>query len=281
MVKSVIKNIVNILLMLLLTLLLFIFGIFVVVNANCTNADFYIQLMDKAQKNNGFYDKIFEDAEKIFEYRGTLSALPEEVFDGILTKDYIIQSSREYVRAVVDGNLDEFTLHELRQTVFDRIHVYLLANPSNITEGEIESFCDFLDGEMIQATKLPFFAKIYPSIDTMFKSGIRVLVPVTATVLLAAIIMGLYFLSDRKSVITIRNVAISVLGCVLMTGIISGFLWLLDSSVFFNFSTDVVLYYLDELKKYLAMGITCLTGLYFIFGICLIWVTYKKKGKLK
>lgn len=274
-----VKNFILILLMLILTLTLFLFGTFTLVRANLTNPDFYIRLADRAQERSGLYDRIYEDAQKTFAYRGILSSLPDEVFDGVLTKEYTVTAVKDYIRAVIADELDSFSLWEMKQTVLERCRAYVAENSVNIADSELVDFCDFLDTEMINAMKLPFFAKIYPTVALVFGGAAQWIVPVLSAVVLAGAAVGIYFLSEKRVLCLLRRLASVLIGSTLMMGVSGIFLQTLSSSAVFSFSTDIVLYYLDELKRYFVLGYICFAMLYLICGLILAAIYICKKRK--
>lgn len=77
------RSLVQILLTLVLTLTVFCYGSYVI-TGRATDADFYIQLADRAQERDGFYDQIYQNADQILQSRGALSSLPQTVFENVL-----------------------------------------------------------------------------------------------------------------------------------------------------------------------------------------------------
>lgn len=189
------RSLVQILLTLILTLTVFCYGSYVM-TGRATDADFYIQLADRAQERDGFYDQIYQNADRILQSRGALSSLPQTVFEGVLTPEYTRRAVEEYIRATVDGTLDSFSLTELMESIRSRCMEYLAQHPEvSVTEQEMDEYCAYLDDEMIEAMKLPFFAKVYPSVAAVFGTG-RWMISALLIVVFAVCGVGLLFLSD-------------------------------------------------------------------------------------
>lgn len=73
---------------------------------------------------------------------------------------------------------------------------YLAQHPEiSVTEQEIDEYCAYLDDEMIEARKLPFFAKVYPSVAAVLGTG-RWMISALLIVVFAVCGVGLLFLSD-------------------------------------------------------------------------------------
>lgn len=189
------RSLVQILLTLVLTLTVFCYGSYVM-TGRATDADFYIQLADRAQERDGFYDQIYQNADQILQSRGALSSLPQTVFEDVLTPEYTRRAVEEYIRATVDGTLDSFSLTELMESIRSRCMEYLAQHPEiSVTEQEMDEYCAYLDDEMIEAMKLPFFAKVYPSVAAVFGTG-RWMISALLIVVFAVCGVGLLFLSD-------------------------------------------------------------------------------------
>lgn len=189
------RSLVQILLTLILTLTVFCYGSYVM-TGRATDADFYIQLADRAQERDGFYDQIYQNADRILQSRGALSSLPQTVFEDVLTPEYTRRAVEEYIRATVDGTLDSFSLTELMESIRSRCMEYLAQHPEvSVTEQEMDEYCAYLDDEMIEAMKLPFFAKVYPSVAAVFGTG-RWMISALLIVVFAVCGAGLLFLSD-------------------------------------------------------------------------------------
>lgn len=189
------RSLVQILLTLILTLTVFCYGSYVM-TGRATDADFYIQLADRAQERDGFYDQIYQNADQILQSRGALSSLPQTVFENVLTPEYTRRAVEEYIRATVDGTLDSFSLTELMESIRSRCMEYLAQHPEvSVTEQEMDEYCAYLDDEMIEAMKLPFFAKVYPSVAAVFGTG-RWMISALLIVVFAVCGAGLLFLSD-------------------------------------------------------------------------------------
>lgn len=189
------RSLVQILLTLILTLTVFCYGSYVI-TGRATDADFYIQLADRAQERDGFYDQIYQNADQILQSRGALSSLPQTVFENVLTPEYTRRAVEEYIRATVDGTLDSFSLTELMESIRSRCMEYLAQHPEiSVTEQEIDEYCAYLDDEMIEAMKLPFFAKVYPSVAAVLGTG-RWMISALLIVVFAVCGVGLLFLSD-------------------------------------------------------------------------------------
>ena len=189
------RSLVQILLTLVLTLTVFCYGSYVI-TGRATDADFYIQLADRAQERDGFYDQIYQNADRILQSRGALSSLPQTVFEDVLTPEYTRRAVEEYIRATVDGTLDSFSLTELMESIRSRCMEYLAQHPEvSVTEQEMDEYCAYLDDEMIEAMKLPFFAKVYPSVAAVFGTG-RWMISALLIVVFAVCGAGLLFLSD-------------------------------------------------------------------------------------
>lgn len=189
------RSLVQILLTLVLTLTVFCYGSYVI-TGRATDADFYIQLADRAQERDGFYDQIYQNADQILQSRGALSSLPQTVFENVLTPEYTRRAVEEYIRATVDGTLDSFSLTELIESIRSRCMEYLAQHPEiSVTEQEIDEYCAYLDDEMIEAMKLPFFAKVYPSVAAVLGTG-RWMISALLIVVFAVCGVGLLFLSD-------------------------------------------------------------------------------------
>lgn len=189
------RSLVQILLTLVLTLTVFCYGSYVI-TGRATDADFYIQLADRAQERDGFYDQIYQNADQILQSRGALSSLPQTVFEDVLTPEYTRRAVEEYIRATVDGTLDSFSLTELMESIRSRCMEYLAQHPEiSVTEQEIDEYCAYLDDEMIEAMKLPFFAKVYPSVAAVLGTG-RWMISALLIVVFAVCGAGLLFLSD-------------------------------------------------------------------------------------
>lgn len=189
------RSLVQILLTLILTLTVFCYGSYVM-TGRATDADFYIQLADRAQERDGFYDQIYQNADRILQSRGALSSLPQTVFENVLTPEYTRRAVEEYIRATVDGTLDSFSLTELMESIRSRCMEYLAQHPEvSVTEQEIDEYCAYLDDEMIEAMKLPFFAKVYPSVAAVLGTG-RWMISALLIVVFAVCGAGLLFLSD-------------------------------------------------------------------------------------
>lgn len=189
------RSLVQILLTLILTLTVFCYGSYVM-TGRATDADFYIQLADRAQERDGFYDQIYQNADRILQSRGALSSLPQTVFENVLTPEYTRRAVEEYIRATVDGTLDSFSLTELMESIRSRCMEYLAQHPEvSVTEQEMDEYCAYLDDEMIEAMKLPFFAKVYPSVAAVFGTG-RWMISALLIVVFAVCGAGLLFLSD-------------------------------------------------------------------------------------
>lgn len=189
------RSLVQILLTLILTLTVFCYGSYVM-TGRATDADFYIQLADRAQERDGFYDQIYQNADRILQSRGALSSLPQTVFEHVLTPEYTRRAVEEYIRATVDGTLDSFSLTELMESIRSRCMEYLAQHPEiSVTEQEMDEYCAYLDDEMIEAMKLPFFAKVYPSVAAVFGTG-RWMISALLIVVFAVCGAGLLFLSD-------------------------------------------------------------------------------------
>ncbi len=189
------RSLVQILLTLVLTLTVFCYGSYVM-TGRATDADFYIQLADRAQERDGFYDQIYQNADRILQSRGALSSLPQTVFEDVLTPEYTRRAVEEYIRATVDGTLDSFSLTELMESIRSRCMEYLAQHPEvSVTEQEMDEYCAYLDDEMIEAMKLPFFAKVYPSVAAVFGTG-RWMISALLIVVFAVCGAGLLFLSD-------------------------------------------------------------------------------------
>lgn len=189
------RSLVQILLTLVLTLTVFCYGSYVI-TGRATDADFYIQLADRAQERDGFYDQIYQNADQILQSRGALSSLPQTVFENVLTPEYTRRAVEEYIRATVDGTLDSFSLTELMESIRSRCMEYLAQHPEiSVTEQEIDEYCAYLDDEMIEAMKLPFFAKVYPSVAAVLGTG-RWMISALLIVVFAVCGVGLLFLSD-------------------------------------------------------------------------------------
>lgn len=189
------RSLVQILLTLVLTLTVFCYGSYVI-TGRATDADFYIQLADRAQERDGFYDQIYQNADQILQSRGALSSLPQTVFENVLTPEYTRRAVEEYIRATVDGTLDSFSLTELMESIRSRCMEYLAQHPEiSVTEQEIDEYCAYLDDEMIEAMKLPFFAKVYPSVAAVLGTG-RWMISALLIVVFAVCGAGLLFLSD-------------------------------------------------------------------------------------
>lgn len=189
------RSLVQILLTLVLTLTVFCYGSYVM-TGRATDADFYIQLADRAQERDGFYDQIYQNADQILQSRGALSSLPQTVFENVLTPEYTRRAVEEYIRATVDGTLDSFSLTELMESIRSRCMEYLAQHPEvSVTEQEMDEYCAYLDDEMIEAMKLPFFAKVYPSVAAVFGTG-RWMISALLIVVFAVCGVGLLFLSD-------------------------------------------------------------------------------------
>ena len=189
------RSLVQILLTLILTLTVFCYGSYVM-TGRATDADFYIQLADRAQERDGFYDQIYQNADRILQSRGALSSLPQTVFEDVLTPEYTRRAVEEYIRATVDGTLDSFSLTELMESIRSRCMEYLAQHPEiSVTEQEMDEYCAYLDDEMIEAMKLPFFAKVYPSVAAVLGTG-RWMISALLIVVFAVCGVGLLFLSD-------------------------------------------------------------------------------------
>ncbi len=189
------RSLVQILLTLILTLTVFCYGSYVM-TGRATDADFYIQLADRAQERDGFYDQIYQNADRILQSRGALSSLPQTVFEDVLTPEYTRRAVEEYIRATVDGTLDSFSLTELMESIRSRCMEYLAQHPEiSVTEQEIDEYCAYLDDEMIEAMKLPFFAKVYPSVAAVLGTG-RWMISALLIVVFAVCGVALLFLSD-------------------------------------------------------------------------------------
>lgn len=189
------RSLVQILFTLILTLTVFCYGSYVM-TGRATDADFYIQLADRAQERDGFYDQIYQNADRILQSRGALSSLPQTVFEDVLTPEYTRRAVEEYIRATVDGTLDSFSLTELMESIRSRCMEYLAQHPEvSVTEQEMDEYCAYLDDEMIEAMKLPFFAKVYPSVAAVFGTG-RWMISALLIVVFAVCGVGLLFLSD-------------------------------------------------------------------------------------
>ena len=189
------RSLVQILLTLILTLTVFCYGSYVM-TGRATDADFYIQLADRAQERDGFYDQIYQNADRILQSRGALSSLPQTVFENVLTPEYTRRAVEEYIRATVDGTLDSFSLTELMESIRSRCMEYLAQHPEvSVTEQEMDEYCAYLDDEMIEAMKLPFFAKVYPSVAAVLGTG-RWMISALLIVVFAVCGAGLLFLSD-------------------------------------------------------------------------------------
>lgn len=189
------RSLVQILLTLVLTLTVFCYGSYVM-TGRATDADFYIQLADRAQERDGFYDQIYQNADRILQSRGALSSLPQTVFENVLTPEYTRRAVEEYIRATVDGTLDSFSLTELMESIRSRCMEYLAQHPEvSVTEQEMDEYCAYLDDEMIEAMKLPFFAKVYPSVAAVLGTG-RWMISALLIVVFAVCGAGLLFLSD-------------------------------------------------------------------------------------
>lgn len=189
------RSLVQILLTLVLTLTVFCYGSYVM-TGRATDADFYIQLADRAQERDGFYDQIYQNADRILQSRGALSSLPQTVFEDVLTPEYTRRAVEEYIRATVDGTLDSFSLTELMESIRSRCMEYLAQHPEvSVTEQEMDEYCAYLDDEMIEAMKLPFFAKVYPSVAAVLGTG-RWMISALLIVVFAVCGVGLLFLSD-------------------------------------------------------------------------------------
>ena len=189
------RSLVQILLTLILTLTVFCYGSYVM-TGRATDADFYIQLADRAQERDGFYDQIYQNADRILQSRGALSSLPQTVFENVLTPEYTRRAVEEYIRATVDGTLDSFSLTELMESIRSRCMEYLAQHPEiSVTEQEMDEYCAYLDDEMIEAMKLPFFAKVYPSVAAVLGTG-RWMISALLIVVFAVCGVGLLFLSD-------------------------------------------------------------------------------------
>ena len=189
------RSLVQILLTLVLTLTVFGYGSYVI-TGRATDADFYIQLADRAQERDGFYDQIYQNADRILQSRGALSSLPQTVFEGVLTPEYTRRAVEEYIRATVDGTLDSLSLTELMESIRSRCMEYLAQHPEvSVTEQEMDEYCAYLDAEMTEAMKLPFFAKVYPSVAAVLGTG-RWMISALLIVVFAVCGAGLLFLSD-------------------------------------------------------------------------------------
>lgn len=248
-VKYFFKILASILLMIFLTVSVFASSVYLSLAPTLKGADGYIAVAQKADKDGTFFDEIYANAVSCLENRGTLGGFPKELFDGLITREYTVRVFNEFLESAAKGEVNSFRLNELE----DKLRVLFTeyaesgAFDEKITEEEIEDFIDYLDEELVNAIKLPFFLNVYPYIEIIYSPAMITGVIIGVFVVCLAC-FGLFFLLWRKTITALRNTMYSLMGGGFMTIALSLFLGALNGKDYFTFSTPTVLSYLTAMQ---------------------------------